>query len=56
LRGSAGTLVREALLAVLRVANALFVRSGWRDGWRGAYVAFGSAAYPVIVAWKALRS
>jgi (heptosyl)LPS beta-1,4-glucosyltransferase len=56
LRGSPFTLAREALLALLRVPNALFVRSGWRDGWRGAYVALGSAAYPVIVAWKALRS
>jgi glycosyltransferase involved in cell wall biosynthesis len=56
LRGSPFSLVRESLLALLRVPNALFVRSGWLDGWRGAYVAAGSAAYPVIVAWKALRS
>jgi (heptosyl)LPS beta-1,4-glucosyltransferase len=56
LHGSPRSLVREALFALLRIPNALFVRSGWRDGWRGAYVALGSAAYPVIVAWKALRA
>jgi glycosyltransferase involved in cell wall biosynthesis len=56
LRGSPPALAREVALAVLRVPHALFVRGGWRDGWRGVFVAFASAAYPVAVAWKALRT
>jgi len=56
LRGSPFALVRAFALAVLRVPHALVLRAGWRDGWRGAYVALASAAYPVAVAWKALRA
>ena len=48
--------VRAAALAVARVPWLLIVRGGWRDGWRGAFVAVASAAYPVFVAVKALRS
>jgi glycosyltransferase involved in cell wall biosynthesis len=55
LRGSPLPLLRELLLATLRVPYSLVVRGGWRDGWRGGYVALASAAYPVVVAWKALR-
>jgi hypothetical protein len=54
LRGSVFSLAAAAALALLRVPHALIVRSGWRDGWRGAFVAIGSAAYPVVVSWKAL--
>ena len=56
LRGSARALVRAIALAALRVPYSLLVRSGWRDGWRGAFVALASASYPVVVAWKALRA
>ncbi len=28
----------------------------WRDGWRGAFVAWYSALYPLAVQWRALRS
>ena len=48
-------LARAALVASLRAPWLLLGRGGWRDGWRGAFVAFASAAYPVAVAWKALR-
>ena len=50
-----GTLVRACALAIVRVPWSLGVRGGWRDGWRGAFVALASAAYPVVVAVKALR-
>jgi len=56
LRGSAFAVARELALAGLRVPYALLVLGGWRDGWRGAYVAGASALYPVVVAWKALRA
>jgi hypothetical protein len=29
---------------------------GWRDGWRGAFVAWYSALYPVAVQWRALTA
>ncbi len=47
---------RALAIAVLRAPYALLVKGGWRDGWRGAFVAIASAAYPVAVAWKALRA
>jgi hypothetical protein len=40
--------------SVLRAPYTFVVKGGWRDGWQGAYVALGSAAYPVVVAWKSL--
>ncbi|MBD5656862.1 MAG: glycosyltransferase family 2 protein [Candidatus Eremiobacteraeota bacterium] len=42
--------------SVFRAGWLLFARGGWRDGWRGAFVAVASAVYPVVVAWKALRT
>ena len=34
----------------------LWLRYGaWRDGWRGAFVAWHSARYPLAVQWRALR-
>jgi glycosyltransferase involved in cell wall biosynthesis len=34
----------------------LWVRYGaWRDGWRGLFVAWYSALYPLAVQWRALR-
>jgi hypothetical protein len=56
LRGTPAALVRALALGGLRVPYWLVVRGGWRDGWRGVYVAFASACYPVVVAWKALRT
>jgi glycosyltransferase involved in cell wall biosynthesis len=56
LPASALGLGRAIGLAALRAPYAFFVKSGWRDGWRGAYVALASAWYPVVVAWKALRA
>ena len=29
---------------------------GWRDGWRGAFVAWYSARYPLAVQWRAMRA
>jgi glycosyltransferase involved in cell wall biosynthesis len=29
---------------------------GWRDGWRGAFVAWYSALYPLAVQWRVLRT
>ncbi len=48
-------LVAVAPRAVFRAVWLLFARDGWRDGWRGVFVACASASYPVVVAWKALR-
>lgn len=49
-----------ALLAAVargfvRFPYLLFVKGALLDGLRGVYVAYGSAAYPIAVAWKALR-
>jgi glycosyltransferase involved in cell wall biosynthesis len=52
-----GALARTALLAFGRFLWLLGPRGGLRMGWRGAYLAFWSALYPVVVQWKArLRS
>ncbi len=55
LRGTSRAVVGACAAAVLRVPWYLFVKDGWRDGWRGAYIAIGSAIYPIVVAWKAWR-
>jgi hypothetical protein len=47
-------LARALVAGALRAPYAFVLKSGWRDGWQGAYVALASAAYPVVVAWKAL--
>ncbi len=54
-RTSFGGLVRACAIASLRVPWYLLAKGGWRDGWRGAFVATASAAYPAAVAWKAWR-
>lgn len=33
-----------------------FRYQAWNDGWRGAFVAFYSALYPLAVQWRALRA
>ncbi len=53
---SRGRFARACAIAALRFPWLLVARGGWRDGWRGAFVACASACYPVAVAWKALRS
>lgn len=55
LRPSRSRLVRALAIAPLRAAWSIVGRGAWRDGWRGLFVACASAAYPVAVAWKALR-
>jgi glycosyltransferase involved in cell wall biosynthesis len=40
---------------VLRFGHMLLVRGALLDGWRGVYVAYRSAMYPAVVAWKAFR-
>ena len=55
LRASPATLVRAVATAALRAPWLLLARGGWRDGWRCAYVALASTAYPVAFAWKAWR-
>ncbi len=52
---------RRALLFALAQlpikASWLWLRyGGWRDGWRGAFVAWHSARYPLAVQWRALRA
>lgn len=46
---------REAALVLPRFANGLLRRGALRDGPRGWYVAWYSALYPAVVAWKSLR-
>jgi glycosyltransferase involved in cell wall biosynthesis len=53
---SVSALARAFACGALRAPYTFLVKSGWRDGWRGGYVAIGSAAYPVVVAWKALTN
>ncbi len=47
--------VREALLFPLRVARYLFLRGALLDGIDGVVIASASAAYPVVVQWRALQ-
>jgi glycosyltransferase involved in cell wall biosynthesis len=53
-RPSVARLFAEYLRCALRLPYLLFVKGAVLDGWRGTYVAYRSAAYPVAVAWKAL--
>ena len=48
-------LVRVAGRAFARAIWLAIGRRGFADGWRGLYVAWWSAWYPVVVHWKALR-
>lgn len=47
-----GRIRTVGVMAALRFFHATFFRGGLRDGWRGLYVAFWSAMYPVVVARK----
>ncbi len=53
-RPSAWACAREALLLPPRVVWRWLRYAAWRDGWRGAFVAWYSALYPLVVQWRAL--
>jgi len=55
LRATGFSVALASVLAVLRAPWLLVVKGGWRDGWRGAFVALASAVYPAVVAWKSFR-
>ncbi len=54
-RGSVLGFAVAVLLAPVKCLWSFVRYGGWRDGWRGYYVAAHSAAYPVVVQYKALR-
>ncbi|HKU67667.1 MAG TPA: glycosyltransferase family 2 protein [Candidatus Baltobacteraceae bacterium] len=54
--GSSRLMLMQALLVPLRLANLLLRRGALLDGPRGWIVAWYSALYPAVVAWKARRS
>jgi glycosyltransferase involved in cell wall biosynthesis len=56
LRGSPLACAGAALKLPLRLAWFWFRYTAWRDGWRGAFVAWYSALYPLAVQWRALTS
>ncbi len=53
--GSPARLIAAAARGIVRFPYAVVRYRGWTDGWRGLFVAASSAAYPVVVQWKALR-
>lgn len=55
LKGNPARLIGEMLLFPLRLFKNLIVKGALLDGTRGWYVAWSSALYPAVVAWKALR-
>lgn len=55
-RPSLWALAREAVLVPPRVLWSIVRYGGWRDGWRGGFVAWESARYRVAVQSKALRA
>ena len=55
-RPSLWALAREVLLVPPRVVWSLLRYGGWRDGWRGYFVAWQSARYRVAVQNIALRA
>jgi glycosyltransferase involved in cell wall biosynthesis len=48
-------LARELVLFPVRVVWSIVKYGGWRDGWRGLFVAWESARYRVVVRLGALR-
>ncbi len=56
LGGSPWTFARAALLLPVRLAWLWVRYGGWHDGWRGAFVAWHSACYPLAVQWRAMRA
>ncbi len=55
-RPSAPACAREAALLLPRFAWRWLRYGAWRDGWRGAFVAWYSALYPLVVQWRALAA
>jgi hypothetical protein len=55
LDGSVRGLASAVVLGLARFPWAILRYRGWRDGWRGVFVAASSAAYPAVVQFKALR-
>lgn len=56
LRSSPLQFAFTTLRAVARFFAHVLLRGVLLDGWRGAYVAFWSEMYPVVVHWKSLRA
>jgi glycosyltransferase involved in cell wall biosynthesis len=54
LRGSPAACARELVKVPLRFAWRWVRYAAWRDGWRGLFVAWYSALYPLAVQWRAL--
>jgi hypothetical protein len=54
LRGSAPACLRELAKLPLRLAWRWLRYAAWHDGWRGVFVAWYSALYPLAVQWRAL--
>jgi hypothetical protein len=53
-RRSLGLVLTTAFAGVLRFWWLLLGKGALLDGVRGVYVAYKSAMYPAVVAWKAL--
>jgi len=51
----AENLARGLLAFPLRIVWSIVKYGGWRDGWRGLFVAWQSARYRVVVRLEALR-
>lgn len=45
----------QIIIVTLRAIWHFFGRGGWRDGWRGLFIALASAAYPLVVSVKTWR-
>jgi glycosyltransferase involved in cell wall biosynthesis len=56
LRGSPGACARELAVLPLRFGWRWLRYGAWRDGWRGLFVAWYSALYPLAVQWRALTA
>ncbi len=56
LRGSALACARECAKLPVRFAWHWLRYGAWRDGWRGVFVAWYSALYPLAVQWRALTA
>ncbi len=54
--GSPWALARAGVELPARLAWLWLRYAGWRDGWRGVFVAWHSARYPLAVQWRALRA
>jgi glycosyltransferase involved in cell wall biosynthesis len=53
-RASLGAVTAASVMGAARFGWMLVRKGALLDGWRGVYTAYRSAAYPAVVAWKAL--